>query len=461
MKNVSKTIPKLFLILTLVFGIKSFAQKAKNYEKELNKYSDLYFQYQREGKADKILQVAQSFYPIAINSKNDTIMQVAYNFLGNAYMSNSDFASSLEYYLKSLSLAEKIKNEHNIALANENLSFCFYQIGNYQKGAQTGKRAIDIFLSVPDSLKHYSYYAPNLINSYDNYALNLLKLNKTSEALNVAKKALLYVEKANQKDDIYYITGIMSDYALINYKSGNAQEAELYFKKVDTIVRSKNMEQSLAYNSNSFAEFLFAQGRFPEAIQIAKDGFDAAIKTKDKLSAIGLADILQKAYDQEKNIAKAYEYSKISNELQKEIYNAHNLTTLQNLIFKRENQEREMALKKEQEKEERKENLQNAAIAIGLIAFLVLFLIISHKVKVHPNFIKFLGAFSMLLVFEFLNLLLHPYIGEMTHHQPLLMLLSLACIAGILIPLHHKVEHWIIHQLLEKNKKLKLQNSKN
>ncbi|SKB78973.1 hypothetical protein SAMN05660477_01112 [Soonwooa buanensis] len=461
MKSFLKYHSRILLIMLLIFGVHVFAQKpTKDYKSELKKIGDLYIQYQKEGKTDKILDMAQEFYPLAVKSGNDTIMQKAYNLLGNAYSGTSEFGLALDYYLKSLALSEKLKTDFRTAIANENLSFCFYQIGNYQKGAETGKKAVNILLSLPKKEKEYPGYIPNMINSYDNFALNLLKLNRINEALASVKKGLIYAKKSTHPDDIYFTTGIVTDYALINFKAGNFSEAELNFKKVDSIVRANSMEQSLAYNSTSYAELLYANGRSQEAIKIAKDGFDAAIKTKDKLSAIGLADILQKAYDQEKNIAKAYEYSKISNELRNEIYTAHNLTTLQNLTFKRENIEREMALKKEKEKQERAENLQNAAIAIGLLAFLILFLIISHKVKVHPNFIRFLGTFSMLLVFEFLNLLLHPYIGEWTHHQPFLMLLSLACIAGILIPLHHKLEHLIVHKLLEKNEKLKRQKPK-
>jgi len=42
---------------------------------------------------------------------------------------------------------------------------------------------------------------------------------------------------------------------------------------------------------------------------------------------------------------------------------------------------------------------------------------------------------ALLVIFEFLNLLLHPFLEHITHHSPLLMLLSLVCIAGFIGPL--------------------------
>jgi len=63
-------------------------------------------------------------------------------------------------------------------------------------------------------------------------------------------------------------------------------------------------------------------------------------------------------------------------------------------------------------------------------------------------------------VFEFLNLFLHPFLDKLTHHQPLLILTAMVCIAALLIPLHHKLEHWITHKMVEKNNKIRLAAAK-
>jgi hypothetical protein len=74
--------------------------------------------------------------------------------------------------------------------------------------------------------------------------------------------------------------------------------------------------------------------------------------------------------------------------------------------------------------------------------------------------IEFFGVIALLIVFEFLNLLLHLFLERITHHTLLLMLLALVCIAALLVPLHHKAEYWATAKLVEKNKKIRLANAK-
>ncbi len=79
---------------------------------------------------------------------------------------------------------------------------------------------------------------------------------------------------------------------------------------------------------------------------------------------------------------------------------------------------------------------------------------VSHKV------VGFLSVLVLLVVFEFMNLLLHPFLESITHHNPVLMLLALVAIAALIIPLHHRLEHWTTQKLVEKNKAIRLANAK-
>ena len=72
----------------------------------------------------------------------------------------------------------------------------------------------------------------------------------------------------------------------------------------------------------------------------------------------------------------------------------------------------------------------------------------------------FFGVIALLLTFEFLNLLLHPFLERMTHNSPVLMLLALVCIAVLLVPLHRRLEEWTTTKLVEKNKAIRLANAK-
>ena len=41
-----------------------------------------------------------------------------------------------------------------------------------------------------------------------------------------------------------------------------------------------------------------------------------------------------------------------------------------------------------------------------------------------------------------------------------LMLLALVCIAALLVPLHHKLEHWATTKLVEKNKQIAIKDNR-
>ena len=142
------------------------------------------------------------------------------------------------------------------------------------------------------------------------------------------------------------------------------------------------------------------------------------------------------------------------------IFSASNTAQLQTLGFNEQERHREINENKVKEAAERKHNLQYAAIALGLIAFLTLFLLLSHSIIANQKLIRFPGVVALLIVFEFINLYIHPYLAHATNDSPLLMLLVMVCIAALLVPVHHRLEKWITNKLVEKNKKIRLAAAK-
>ena len=128
--------------------------------------------------------------------------------------------------------------------------------------------------------------------------------------------------------------------------------------------------------------------------------------------------------------------------------------------FEDELKQQQLAAEKIKAEEQRKQNIQYAVLALGIIIFVILFLALSRRHITNPKVIQFLGVVALLVVFEFLNLLLHPFLERITHHSPVLMLLALVCIAALLVPLHHKLEKWATHKLVEKNKAIRLAAAK-
>ncbi|MDZ4824530.1 MAG: hypothetical protein SH856_13815 [Flavobacteriales bacterium] len=130
------------------------------------------------------------------------------------------------------------------------------------------------------------------------------------------------------------------------------------------------------------------------------------------------------------------------------------------MTFTEDLRQQELAAEKLESEEAQKQNIQLALIAIGIISFIIIFLLLSRSIITSTRLISFLGVVALLIVFEFLNLLLHPFLERVTHHSPMLMLLALVCMAAMLVPLHHRVEKWATHKLVEKNKQIRLAAAK-
>ena len=73
----------------------------------------------------------------------------------------------------------------------------------------------------------------------------------------------------------------------------------------------------------------------------------------------------------------------------------------------------------EEEKEELHQKLQLLAIGILIPVFFLVSMYISRK-KVHKKVVEFSGIVSLLLLFEYITLLIHPIVAETTHHSPFL-----------------------------------------
>ena len=130
------------------------------------------------------------------------------------------------------------------------------------------------------------------------------------------------------------------------------------------------------------------------------------------------------------------------------------------MSFENEKKQQELIQEKKIAEQQRKQNIQYVLLALGILSFVILFLALSRRHITNTKLIQFLGVVALLVVFEFLNLLLHPFLERITHHSPVLMLLALVGIAALLVPLHHKLEKWATHKLVEKNKAIRLATAK-
>jgi hypothetical protein len=175
------------------------------------------------------------------------------------------------------------------------------------------------------------------------------------------------------------------------------------------------------------------------------------------LKGVGAAaKFLYGTYDSLHMNDSAFLYQKLYVTINDSLNDRAKIASFENETFlqKVHEQEKEQAFKKAEK--EREQYIQYALIALGIIVFITVFLLLSRTVIVNQKVISFFAVLGLLVVFEFINLLIHPWLASFTHDSPVLMLLALVIIASLLIPLHHRLEHWIKEKMIEKNKTIRL-----
>jgi hypothetical protein len=264
--------------------------------------------------------------------------------------------------------------------------------------------------------------------------------------------ALYYAEKgyrlAMAKKKEGPLLGLLLCLARIQQKLGNNGLALEYIRTAERLPRN-NEERCPVYSN--YTIFYRAIGRPDSAFFYAYKNLDCAKRTFI-FHMKAPANALRLLYAG-KNADSALKYTNLYDSIKDSLLSVQAVQQVQAMDF-------EENLRQEKLETERHNNLQYAAIALGLVVFAILFLLLSHSVIASARVIKNLGIFSILIVFEFANLLIHPYLGELTHHSPVMMLGFMVCLAALLIPLHHKVEHWITHKMVEKNNKIRLAKAK-
>jgi len=213
----------------------------------------------------------------------------------------------------------------------------------------------------------------------------------------------------------------------------------------------------MAYNS--IADYYLKNEKKDSAIYYYKKAIAAVDKTPFSTMKMKPAKTLLDIY-RNMNGDSAFKYSEMYRIANDSLFNFKTIQQAQLMTFEEDARQKELAVMNAKEDENRKENIQFVLIALGIVIFIVLFLILSRSFIANPKLISFFSVIALLIIFEFLNLLLHPYLEKITNHTPVFMLLALVCIAALLVPLHHKIEKWSAKKLVEKNKEIRLAHAR-
>lgn len=365
--------------------------------------------------------------------------------IANQYESISNYPMALHYYLEALKIRERINDINGLARSFNAIGLIYEKQGDY-------KNAISYFQKA-ESMHPDDYW---LALIYSDFGDVYMLLNKQDSALKYYQRSYEYF---NLCSDRYQLNLTLNGLGGVQLNVGNLELALGYYREAIRNGISYYDTVGLSYTYLKIAKLYDAGGQQDSSIFYAEKSMLHAKRANVLQNVIESGKLLSKLYER-KNDKEALRYLKISLAAKDSLFSRERTMQLQNLLFNETKRESEIAEKEKRYEEERKLNIQYALIALSIVIFITLFLLLSRSFITNTRLIEFLGVMALLIVFEFLNLLLHPFLEGVTNHTPVFMLVALVCVAALLIPLHHRVEKWSTAKLVEKNKKIRLANAK-
>ena len=433
-----------------IAGIDSMIQKI-SLEKDDDKRIDIIYSITMLiGETDPILGLKYGQSLVEYGKKNKDVIAEAYglSYIGKMYGMIGNFEKGLKEGLEGKKIGETIGNNKLLAITN-------VLTGNIYKYLADYPNAIRLYNATGEAAKKANYQEA-LTWSFQNLAECYLALNQIDSALMYAQKAYELSQRIKYSDFISYT---LINLGSIHGKMGNNAIAIGYFDMAIDESHKKKLLRQLNRALTAKAEYFHSINQIDSSIVYAKKAIAAVESTDFSNNSIKPAKLLLDIY-RKTNVDSAFKYSELFRITNDSLFNAKAIQQTQLMTFEDEIRQEKAAQEKIKAEQQRQQNLQYALLALGIITFVILFLALSRRHITNTKVIQFLGVVALLVVFEFLNLLLHPFLEKITHHNPILMLLALVCIAALLVPLHHKLEKWATHKLVEKNKQIRLAAAK-
>jgi tetratricopeptide (TPR) repeat protein len=409
---------------------------------------------------------------------DDSLKVAAYYSLGAVYQVKRQKIQALTNYLNALEKAEEINNHTLKRTCYTILSQFYADIKEYDKAIDYATSAsaelplmgtensqytaiVDLYLlgDLYMQKKDFStamYYYEWSIKKADSIHYEPLKMPGYRGILRQfiqarqPEKALAYLN--NSTDLKKFIIGFGAAhvidlcYGVIYTQLGKYDSAGLYFARALPGYEKTGTPSNKLNFYFAYADYFKESGNTAKAIEYYNYANALADQTKDLESQQSIAKELDTVYTRQGDFQHSRFYANLyysyKDSLQKLGDEKEMLQTeLQN------QQQRQARIEREKAAElERKHTVQYMGITIA-IAVVFLLLVIMGTFKVSEATIKIAGFFAFIFLFEFIILIADTKIHHWTHGEPLPILGIKIILIAMLLPLHHWMEHRVVHYL--------------
>ena len=381
--------------------------------------------------------------------------------IGNILKSAGNFPKALETHLDALKIYEKINDQIGVAASYNNMAEVLKEQHDYRQALNYYFKTQAIFETIiknarvskknnttidrEQEIKYKRYLATTLLNIGDTYD----RMNLLDSSLVFQNQALEIAYMINDKE---ILGAILSNLGSIWLKKGDIELALSFFRSGVPIMAGINDQQFLSNTYHGMAQAYERKQLHDSSIHYGKLALTSAEKGSFQKEMLNADTLLSRLFESEKMFDSALYYTKLGKNIADSISNEEEIRQVQNLHINEQLRQQDIALANEKEKKDRRDNLQMFAIAVFIVTFFIVLLIISRR-KTKPRVLEYLGLVGLLLLFEFITVFLHPYIGKFTDHIPVYVLLISVGVALLLTPLHHRLTNWVKLKLAKKHKK--------
>ncbi|MBL7983617.1 MAG: hypothetical protein JNM91_01400 [Flavobacteriales bacterium] len=392
---------------------------------------------------DECMATAIRMLGIAEPTGNDTLLGRAHLSIGVSFVIANEVNGALKHFNIALDHFTNARDSIWMGATCKELAVLYQRVGDNDGAMRYMRKALA--LGMPPGIRS---------RGLSTMARCFLDQGELDSALYYTKQVEMVDSPGDDPWTYTYSNGAL---ALVYAARKEADLAELHFKRAVIAADSFQLQLPLVQFAAGYSSLLLQQGRTVEARSIARSAFRSAAGVKNPGLVERAAEALADAYHANGMADSAFFYAKLCIAYRDSVVDTQNRSQLKTQLFAQQLKDMEDAKLKEEELTTRSRNIQFGIIALIVITLGIFLLIFSRTSVVGAKAIKNLSLIALLLFFEFINLLLHPFLGELTHHSPLLMLLCMAAIAGLLIPLHHRMEKLITNMLVSKNNRVRLE----
>ncbi len=332
--------------------------------------------------------------------------------------------------------AERMKDDALISTVLANLGSSYANFDQYEMAVPLIKQSLAMDLRGRDT-------AAIFVN-LDNLGMVYLAMGELDSALSYANRAYEICIKRTWTVDM--MGGLLRTLGRIQHKMGDRDIAMAYYRR--------SLPYSVGYRdwSDLHGASLFMGELFEEMGQrdSAQHYFRlshayAENDSRNKSERLAACQALSRIF-RGVNSDSTVKYLELVVALKDSLNSDDREKAINNSIYMERKRDEAAAAALVKAEEMRRRNIRLLFITVFIITLFLLLMLLA-GMKAHPKLVRFSGVLALLLAFEFITLLVHPLISVWTHEDPVWMLLILVGLAAILVPLHHRVESWMVHRL--------------